>query len=86
MKKLEITETTTLWEPNVWGDVPIGMKCKSGEVVTDYVSFLELEKFVASFRKQIITNATGAVECNECLYHETRGDPYCAECGKRMSR
>jgi len=57
LKKLKITKTTTLWEPNIWGDVPIGMKCKNGEVAKDYVPFIELKKFVASFEKKIITSS-----------------------------
>ncbi len=85
LKDLVINKTTALSVSNNNGEVKIRGYSRINHFVIS-VPFDQLEKWVASIREQIIPNATGAVECNECLYHETRGDPYCAECGKRMRR
>jgi hypothetical protein len=80
-----IINNTTLYPPDNDGKIEIYIH--HGDLgYSGYVSLESLDNWVASIKEQIITVATDAVECNECLYHETRGDPYCAECGKRMRR
>ena len=60
MKDLEINETTALILPDSEGDIEIQTWTVNDELASEYVPFVVLEKWVASIRERIITNATEA--------------------------
>ena len=60
MENLDFSENTTLYPPDKLGVALIEIVDKSGNTTHEYVSFEELEAWVASINKQIITVATDA--------------------------
>jgi len=57
LEDLVLNDTTTLYTPDFDNEVEIETWSYSGDIVSIYVPFEQLEKWVASIQEQIITSS-----------------------------
>jgi hypothetical protein len=86
MKYLDVTDNTTLYNPDLKGRVCIEIICEAGGIATDYVSFEDLKSWIASVEEPSNTQMhMGSLKPGEpcshpgCCSHITHP---CEGCGR----
>lgn len=80
MKEFSFDDNTTLSYPHAGGEVRMQIQVDERRVLRSYVSFEELEKWVASIKEQIITSSNE--QTKQCYKTGWCGSEEWIGCGK----